>query len=402
MPRLTRLTAREIRIPLTRTVRHASHARDENRSLLVEAELDDGTVGYGEGLPRAYVTGESIDSVFATLADADLPRQFGGSWDGLPEAIALCDAFTPPPPPERDFAGHPPRDSFGNTARCAVELAVLDAACRTAGRPLSDVTRLAAPDLFAPHDRVRYGVVLTTVSAAKQRALSLAYRAYGFRDLKVKVGGGRDDAATLARVRRWAGSSMDLRADANEGWPADELEARVAPLRRFGLTALEQPVPHAAVGRLADLKPRLGVPVMLDESLCSMGDAVRAADDGLCDLLNLRLSKCGGFLPCLRLAAFAADRGIGVQLGCMVGETGVLSAAGRHFARSLPQGGVTGLRFVEGSFDRHLVREPLTREDLTFGRGGFAPALPGPGLGVTVDRDAVERVTVRREDWRCG
>ena len=195
MPRLTRLTAREVRIPLRRTVRHASHARRENRSLLVEAELDDGTVGHGEGLPRAYVTGESIDSVFATLADADLPRQFGGPWDDLPAAVALCDAFTPPRPPGRDAAGNTPRDSFGNTARCAVELAVLDAACRAAGRPLSDVTALAAPGLFRPRDAVRYGVVLTGVSPAKQRALSLAYRLYGFRDLKVKVGAGADDAA---------------------------------------------------------------------------------------------------------------------------------------------------------------------------------------------------------------
>ena len=161
-------------------------------------------------------------------------------------------------------------------------------------------------------------------------------------------------------------------------------------------------MPHAEVGRLAALRPRLGVPVMLDESLCSPGDAERAADGGWCDLFNLRLSKCGGYLPCLRLAAFAAGRGIGVQLGCMVGETGVLSAAGRHFARSLAHGGGAGLRFVEGSFDRHLVREPLTREDLTFGRGGLAPTLPGPGLGVTVDADAVERVTVRRVDWRIG
>lgn len=72
---------------------------------------------------------------------------------------------------------------------------------------------------------------------------------------------------------------------------------------------------------------------------------------------------------------------------------GILSAAGRHFATS-----VAGIRYLEGSYDRHLVRERLTVEDATFGYGGRAPALTGPGLGITVDADAVRRVTVRNVD----
>jgi muconate cycloisomerase len=106
----------------------------------------------------------------------------------------------------------------------------------------------------------------------------------------------------------------------------------------------------------------------------------------------LRLSKCGGFLPTLRLAAFARRNGLSYQLGCQVGETAILSAAGRHFAAS-----VADLTAVEGSFDRHLVRERLSREDITFGRGGSAPALAGPGLGIRIDSAAVERVTVAKE-----
>ena len=83
---------------------------------------------------------------------------------------------------------------------------------------------------------------------------------------------------------------------------------------------------------------------------------------------------------------------MGCQLGCQVGETAVLSAAGRHFAAS-----VAGLRSVEGSYDRHLVREALATMDLTCGWGGWAAALPGPGLGFTLDPQALQRVTVRQE-----
>ena len=52
---------------------------------------------------------------------------------------------------------------------------------------------------------------------------------------------------------------------------------------------------------------------------------------------------------------------------------------------------------MEGSFDRHLVRERLSREDITFRRGGWAPALPGPGLGVTIEPEAVARATIAKE-----
>ncbi len=87
-----------------------------------------------------------------------------------------------------------------------------------------------------------------------------------------------------------------------------------------------------------------------------------------CDLFNIRLSKCGGYIPSLRLAQFAKQNKIGYQLGCQVGETAILSAAGRHFA-----GSVSDLVAVEGSYDRHLVKESLSQEDLTFGWGGKAP-----------------------------
>src|SRR5438309_11256499 len=112
----------------------------------------------------------------------------------------------------------------------------------------------------------------------------------------------------------------------------------------------------------------------------------------MCDLFNLRLSMCGGFIASLRLAQFAKRHGLGYQLGCQVGETAILSAAGRHFASS-----VKDIRYVEGSYDKHLVRESLATKDITFGWGGKAPALAGPGLGITIDPASLARVTVRKE-----
>ena len=78
-----------------------------------------------------------------------------------------------------------------------------------------------------------------------------------------------------------------------------------------------------------------------------------------------------------------------------MGETGILSAAGRHFATT-----VKNIRYVEGSYDRFLVAERLTKEDLTFGWGGYAPALTGPGLGITIDPAALQRVKLHEETFR--
>jgi L-alanine-DL-glutamate epimerase-like enolase superfamily enzyme len=154
-------------------------------------------------------------------------------------------------------------------------------------------------------------------------------------------------------------------------------------------------VPHAESDALADLRLRLGVPVMLDESLCGYPDATRAVERKTADLLNVRLSKCGGIVPSLRIIGLAGRSGLGVQLGCHPGETGLLSAAGRHVASNL-----RGLRYVEGSYDRHVLSANLTVEDPTFGYGGRARPLDGPGLGVTVDPEALERMTVTHREIR--
>src|SRR5207237_711882 len=143
---------------------------------------------------------------------------------------------------------------------------------------------------------------------------------------------GQDDARRLRAVRRRVGAKVQLRVDANEAWPADDAAGHIRALEPFGIDCVEQPVPHAEVGRLAEVRKQVATPLMLDESLCGMADAERAAAEALCERFNLRLSKCGGFVPTLRLAQFAAAHGLTCQLGCQVGETAVLSAAGRQFA----------------------------------------------------------------------
>jgi muconate cycloisomerase len=384
--RVRELTAWHVRIPLRKPIRHASHTRTETDNVVVRCVLDDGTEGYGEGVPREYVTGETIDTVLDLLRHSDLPAQLDDCRD-FDAAVALAERLILAPIPGDD------RACRGNAARCAVELSLLDAFGKHFGQPVSAVTRLVAPDLYAPKRHVRYSGAITSSEGRKIRFNAWKMWVYGFRQLKIKVGiDGQDDVDRVGAVRRRVGRRMDLRIDANEAWTPDNVGAKIAALKPFGITSVEQPVPHEQVAVLAEVRRAAGVPLMLDESLCGMVDAERAAERGTCDLFNLRLSKCGGFVASLRLAEFARRHRLGYQLGCQVGETAILSAAGRHFASS-----VRDLRYVEGSYDRHLVREARGAADITFGWGGWAPALAGPGLGVAVDPAALQRVTQRKE-----
>ncbi len=384
--KIVELTAYHVRIPLRKAIKHASHSRTETDNVVVRCVLDDRTEGFGEGVPRDYVTGETIDSVLALLKGSDLPAQLDDCRD-FPAAVALAERLRLAPVPGDE------RQCQGNAARCAVELAILDAYGRAFRSPLREVTRLLAPELCTPRDWVRYSGAITSSKGFKLRLTSWMMWAYRFRQLKVKVGiAGQDDMARLRSIRRRVGGRMDLRIDANEAWTPPEAIQTILALEPIGITAVEQPLPHADAAALKGVRRQIKTPVMLDESLCSMVDAERAVELEMCDLFNLRLSKCGGFIPSLRLAQFAKRHGLGYQLGCQVGETAVLSAAGRHFASS-----VADIRYVEGSYDRHLVREPLGTRDLTFGWGGWAPALTEPGLGVTLDPTALDRVTVRKD-----
>ena len=385
--RIAELSTFIVQLPLRREIRHASAARNSSQNLLIRCRLRDGTEGWGEGVPRPYVTGETADGALEQLKETPLKPQLTGDCHNWTDVLDRCDQFQLARP--RDD----PRDCYGNALRCAIELSVLDAYGRLFGDPLSAVTGLFEParSIRSVRQHVRYS---TTITMATHRAESLSaakMRAFGFRQCKVKVGAaGTNEAQRLRSIRRWIGRRMDLRLDANEAWAAREVTARITPLLKYKISCVEQPVRHAEVAELAQVRQQLDVPLMLDESLTSLKDAQIAIQQGTCDLFNIRLSKCGGFLQSLRLAAVAREAGLGYQLGCHPGESGILSAAGRHWAVS-----VGDIRYLEGSYDRHLLKESLTQEDVTFGYGGRAPALTGPGLGVTIDTAAVTRLSTK-------
>lgn len=375
--RIAQLTAHVVRLNLRKEFKHASYSRSWSDNLIVECRLQDGTVGWGEGVPREYVTGETPQGAVDQFQATNLAEQLQADCANWSDVIRLCEGYRP----VVDTAN--PRDCLTNAHRCAVELSILDAFGRLFATPLREVTRqyAAAEEIRKDSDWVQYSSAISSGGFRKELLSSLAMRMYGFRHCKVKVGMqcGRDPTR-LKWIRRWVGPRMDLRVDANEAWRPEEVESRILELEQFGISCAEQPVRHQDVQALADVRDNVTTPIMLDESLTSEVDAETAIRSGTCDLFNIRLSKCGGFLASLRLASIAHTAGLGYQLGCHPGESAILSAAGRHFVTS-----VGAVRYREGSADRHLLRDSIADRDLTFGRGGWAPAISEPGLGITIN-----------------
>jgi muconate cycloisomerase len=128
--------------------------------------------------------------------------------------------------------------------------------------------------------------------------------------------------------------------------------------------------------------------IIVDESLRTVAEARALVDAKACDAFNIRVSKCGGLRTSMRIAEIAGDAGLAVVVGAQVGESGILSAAGRHLAACVAP------RYLEGSAGRLLLRDDVTAERVLPGRGGRARPHAGAGLGVTVRADVLARHTV--------
>jgi len=364
-------------IPMRIRFEHARAKRDTSTGLLVRLVLSDGSVGWGEGIPRDYVTGETV----------------AGAVDVIRNHYADClvsDAPLATVPLETDGTVH-------NAAWCACELAYLDAVGRSRRQRLADL--LAGQVGLKPNRLLRrVSAVLSNHPVERTRRMLRLMRALSFRDYKLKVGTDPDrDEANLAEInrqlgrglRRWRGPTRrTLRVDANGAWDLDEAICRVETLARYQVLAVEQPLAKGNEAALADLRRRTRVPIMLDESLLTLEGAERLVAGGQVDLFNIRISKNGGLVRSLRLAELAHRAGLDFQLGCMVGETGILTAAGRVFLELVGR----RVRFSEGSYGRFLLRADVTRQRLSFGYGGFVRAMTGPGLGVHVSMRKVRRV----------
>jgi len=314
--------------------------RDRSDSVFVKVQLEDGIVGWGESLPRSYVTGETQESVAEEILKNK--RKILKSYKKF-EDINL--------------------PKMGNCATCAVELAILDALGKHFGKGVSSM-------LMRKKEVVSYSgafsIDSSILSVIKQRL-------FGFKAVKVKVS---KDISIVRKVRMLMGD-VDIRVDANCAWSVDEALAKINILKKYNVSAVEQPV--RSLKELNEVASRTDMPIIADESLCSIDDAKKLKNV----IFNIRLSKCGGLMKSKEIYDYAQGNSIKCMMGCHVGESAILSAAGRHFALG------TQLLHAEGSYGTHLLVQDVG--DVGFTKGGIGKPINGLGLGVEVDEQVVRK-----------
>jgi L-alanine-DL-glutamate epimerase-like enolase superfamily enzyme len=373
MPRIESFTVHAIDLPFRVKFEHAAASRRSSESLLVELRLDDGTTGWGESLPRVYVTGESRDGACELLAGSILPRLLGRAFESFEEVVAFLTACDGRAPTEWG-----PRDQPQSAAWCAVDLALLDAFGKHFGRTPFGQTSM-------PGD-LRYSGVLSSGDGWKHRLQPLLYRLLGFRALKIKAGP-ETTVRDIVRVRRLAGANTELRVDANMSWTFDQALRLMPEFARAGVKSFEQPLAADDLAGAARLIRETGLEVMADESLHTGESLQRLIDAKACTAINARISKCGGLIATLARCREARSADLWVQLGCQVGESSLLSAAHLHLCAAFPKA-----RHLEGCFGSFLLADDPAKPALRFGRGGRPPHLPSSsGLGVEIDSECLAR-----------
>lgn len=366
-----------VSLPFVEKFSHSLGTRNASESIVVCVRSARGSVGWGEGMPRTYVTGEDFDTCMQQAKQVLWPALKGQALpaDGtFSEMLARLDGLLEP----HAVGG----TVVHNAVRCAFEIATVDAWLRERGRTLTE-------ELPRARDEIAYSAVIPTGSIEATTSHAKQYKMLGFDQVKVKIDG-TEDVARLEAVRAVFGPDASLRVDGNAAYTVD---AALDTLRAMpGVESAEQMLKRGWLTDWARLTASSPVPIMVDESLVTEEDAISLIQAKACKLFNLRVSKCGGIGPTLRIAELARTHRLGFQLGCHVGETAILSAVGRHLACHLADA-----RWVEGSFGNLLLKEDLAQETVRFGHRGRARFLAGPGIGVEVRPDVVNRHAVRAQ-----
>ncbi len=344
-PCVASLDCREIAIPFRHVFRHASATRDKAATLWVKATGVDGAVGYGEGCPREYVTGETVpgamtfieqhrNRVAATVRDLESLK-----------ALLVSDGM--------EIDRNP-------AAWCALELALLDLMARQAGVPVEDY--LGLPRLRRTFD---YTAVIGVTSTEQCTALVAQYQRLGMRDYKIKLSGELDaDRQNLAALL--AARPQRVRVDANNLWT--DLEAAKSYLERLdhALFAVEEPFQASRYEWMAALGAALNTRIILDESALRIEQLEHLAADPARWIVNVRVSKMGGLLRSLAFVDRCRAYGIPVIVGAQVGETSLLSRA----ALTIANAAGNNLISQEGAFGTYLLESDPCEPQLRFGAKG--------------------------------
>ena len=368
MMTIERVEMRHIRMPLLSPF-ETSFGVEDDREALVLRLWADGLEGWGECVAGAFpgYSYETVGTAWHALEAFFLPAVVGQPIDGVGEYRSLIERYK----------GHP-------QARAGLELAVWDLLGKATSKSLQSL-------LGGEAKRVPVGVSIG-IQPDAERLVRVAgeYLDQGYRRIKVKIKPGRD--LEEVRAMRRAFPRIALQVDANSAYTLDDSD-RLRGLDDFDLLLIEQPLAEDDLIDHARLQAEMQTALCLDESILSTRHARQALDIGACRVINIKPARVGGLAEARAIHDLCRARGIPVWCGGML-ETGIGRAANLALA-SLPGFTLPGDISASARYYARDIAEPT----FTLNPDSTIDVPTGPGLGVHVLIDELDRVTVRKEEF---
>jgi o-succinylbenzoate synthase len=389
-----------LRLPL-RTEWITTAGRYSHRDVLLTRVVVADTDGWGECVAQAEPTysAEYVEAAADVLARHLIPRLLaapvpsssgggggGGDGDG-PSREGWEGRKGPSAPALAGVKGHP-------MAKAALEMALLDAHLKIAGRSLaSHLGAVAVPPVAGPPPATVVGGVAVGVSDDAGALVDEVGRfvAVGYRRVKLKVHPGWDQEPVSAVRDRWSPDQLMVQVDANGSYAGlDDAAAALGPLDDYHLLLVEQPLGDDDLLGHAALASRLTTPVCLDESITSADVAATALALGACRVINIKAGRVGGLLEAVRVHDLCRAAGVAAWCGGML-ETGIGRAANLALA-ALPGFVLPGdLSAADRFWADDIVTEPAR-----LAPDGTLTVPTGPGLGAELRDDLGAAVVSRR------
>jgi O-succinylbenzoate synthase len=269
-------------------------------------------------------------------------------------------------------------------ARAGVEAALSDALAKEKGISLSQL-------LGGTRKRIDVGVsVGLQASPAVLVKVVSEYLHDGYKRIKIKIAPGRDLALVAALRKEFP--DLQLQVDANSAYTLDDIGVMRA-LDEYNLQLIEQPLGYDDIYDHSLLQRELKTPICLDESIYNLSDTRAALALGSCRVINIKPGRVGGYTESKKIHDFCASKNVPVWHGGM-DESGI-GRAGNVALASLPNFTLPG----DISASKRYYKEDIVDPPFEVAPDGTMAVPAGPGIGVEVLMDRLDRVTVRREEF---
>ncbi len=366
---IQKVESRILDVPLIRPHGFATTTSTEQHILLVSVHLENGVIGYGEGVVPGgpWWGGESVETMKALVDGYLAPVLMGRAVSELAGIMADLERVV----------------ARARYAKAAVDVAMHDAWARSLNVPVRDLLGGTVRDKVDVTWAL--GVLPLDVAVAE---IEERIEEFGNRSFKLKMGAGdpAEDTRRVAELAREVGDRVSLRIDINARWDRRTALHYLPILAEAGVELFEQPTPADDLETLREITRRTNVSVMADESVWTPAEALAVVKAQAADVIALKTTKHGGLLESKKIAAIAEAGGLACH-GATSLEGPIGTAASLQFAAS-----TKAISYGTELFGPQLLKDTYIVQEFEYKDGQVA--IPqGPGLGVDVDMDKVNFYT---------